>query len=244
MFKPCLLFPCYNHSEQFGRFLPQLLPLPCPAIVVDDGSTPEEAAALKKLARGGAFKLIRSEANKGKGEAVRLGIAHAAKAGYTHVFQIDADGQHDPAQIAKFLSVARQNPDCAIFGAPKYDATVPKLRLFGRKITNFFVALETLSLRMADGLCGFRVYPVRAVAPFLSKKIWSQRMGFDVCILVEMHWAGTPIMFLPVHVVYPAGGKSHFSLIGGNARVARAHAGLCVRAPFRLAAKFFRRRRG
>lgn len=245
MFKPCLVFPCYNHAAQFERFLPALLPFPCAAVVVDDGSDADEAARLENLAKnsGDAFTLLRAAENGGKGAAMRIAFKYAKNAGFTHVFQIDADGQHDPAAIKTFLEAAEKNPGCAVFGVPVYDESVPFSRKFGRKITNFFVALETFSLGMRDALCGFRVYPVAAIVPFLRKEIWRQRMGFDVRILVEMHWAGTRIRFLPVPVAYPPGGRSHFSPLRGNVGISLTHASLCLRLPFHLRANFrmFRR---
>ncbi len=244
MFKPCLIFPCYNHSEQFERFLQKLLPFPCPAIVVDDGSVPADAERLQKLARDGTFTLIRLETNKGKGEATRAGFEYALNAGLTHFFQIDSDGQHDPSKIKTFLEMAEKNPESAIFGAPQYDASVPKSRMFGRKITNFFIAIETLSLQMKDALCGFRIYPATAVTPLMKKRgLWSARMGFDPRILVEMHWAGTPIIFLPIPVIYPEGGHSNFSLFSSNVALFVTHTKLCNLAPFKLAKRAFRRRK-
>ena len=233
-FSPCIIIPCYNHAAQFEKFLPQLLPLPCPLILVDDGSAPEDAARLAKISAEHGLIFCANASNLGKGEALRRGLREARARGFSHALQCDADGQHEPEAISRFFEIARKRPEAYVCGDPVYDSSAPRARVYGRKITDFWVALETLSLRMGDALCGFRVYPLARVAPLLEREIWGRGMGFDIRILVEIFWSGTPLVFAPLRVIYPAGGVSHFHAMRGNVDVSLTHAALFCRSPLHV----------
>ena len=74
-----------------------------------------------------------------KGAAVMRGMREALAAGFTHALQIDADGQHDTADVPRFLELSAVHPQAVVCGQPIYDASVPKGRLYGRYITHFWV---------------------------------------------------------------------------------------------------------
>jgi SAM-dependent methyltransferase len=79
--------------------------LPC--LLVDDGSHEACATVLRSLAQRQGVDLLRLDINQGKGGAMLAGFAEAAARGYSHVFQIDADGQHDTADLPRFVEAAR-----------------------------------------------------------------------------------------------------------------------------------------
>ncbi len=236
-FKPCILIPCYNHSVEFEKFLPRLLRATgtLKIFLIDDGSVPEEAQRLQAIADGNStIQLIRLARNGGKGTAIKAGFEAAIRQGFTHALQIDADGQHDPDEIPLFLKRAGQNPEAGIFGAPVYDDSAPKARVYGRKITNFWLVIETFSLKMKDGLCGFRVYPLETVKKLLKKSFWSSRMGVDLHLLVELCWLHVPVIFVDIHVIYPEGGRSHLTPFKGNLAISLTHTQLVIRRIWRL----------
>src|SRR5690606_17949432 len=82
--------------------------------------------------------------------------------GFSHALQIDADGQHDAADIPALLALAKANPEALVSGWPQYGDDMPRSRRYGRWITHFWVWIETLSLAIKDSMCGFRVYPLAA----------------------------------------------------------------------------------
>ena len=84
--------------------------------------------------------------NQGKGAAVHHGFAWAKNNGYSHVFQIDADGQHDLDVLSDFLDLCRKNPTALISGQPVYDDSIPLTRRIGRWFTHVWVWIETLSM--------------------------------------------------------------------------------------------------
>src|SRR5262249_52423325 len=129
-------------------------------LVVDDASGPEARAAIDELVQAGLCTLERRAQNGGKGAAVKSGLRAAHALGYSHALQIDADGQHDLDDIPRFLDAARQAPGNLVLGQPLFDASAPRARLHGRRISIFWCGVETFGSEVFDPLCGYRVYPV------------------------------------------------------------------------------------
>ena len=93
-YRPAALIPVYNHPATVEAVVSTLIRQKIPVIVVDDGSDAPAREACDRCARLGATVLHR-KINGGKGAALITGFRAAAKSGFTHVIQIDADGQHD-----------------------------------------------------------------------------------------------------------------------------------------------------
>lgn len=222
-FAPVLLVPHYNHGAAFSAFLPELLATGAPLLVVDDGSDPEQRAPLQALAEEHGFELLLRPENRGKGDAVLAGFDYAARLGHTHAFQVDADGQHDPADIARFLDCARARPRTLVCGAPVFGEDAPWVRVWGRKLTDAVVALETWSGRVKDALCGFRVYPLGQTLSLVHGRRPAPRMDFDADMLVAARWGGMDLHFMDTRVRYPQQGVSHFRYGRDNLRMAGLH---------------------
>jgi glycosyltransferase involved in cell wall biosynthesis len=237
MFKPCIVVPVYNHQHAIGAVLDGLLPHGAHCILVDDGSAPDCAAALDRLAAAspGQVTLLRLARNQGKGAAVLHGFEHAAAHGFTHALQIDADGQHSGADVPRFLDLAARHPGAVIAGCPLYDESVPKARLYGRYATHVWVWINTLSLQIKDSMCGFRVYPLAPTVALARRARLGRRMNFDTDILVRLYWDGLEVVNLPTRVGYPSDGVSHFRLWRDNLLITRMHTvlffGMLARAP-------------
>ncbi|MBP3439079.1 MAG: glycosyltransferase family 2 protein [Sutterella sp.] len=239
-YRPAALIPVYNHPATVEAVVSTLIRQKIPVIVVDDGSDAPAREACDRCMRLGATVLHR-KTNGGKGAALITGFRAAAKSGFTHVIQIDADGQHDSSAVAHFLTLSRKYPDALICGYPQYDGSVPAARFWGRKLTNFWVAVNSLSMSVADAMCGMRVYPVAAALQITSHANIGKRMEFDPEILVRLIWMGVRIKNLPVAVTYPSDGVSHFDAVSDNARISLMHAKLFVlmltRFPFILCSR-------
>jgi len=232
--KICAIVPVYRHESTTRKVAEGLSALGLAVILVDDGNTPEGHAILEQVAREVPDTILVTHAkNGGKGKAVISGLQAAFEKGYTHALQVDADGQHDMASIPFFLKAAKKHPNDLVAGMPQYDSSVPKAREQGRKITNFWVAIETLSKDIPDSMCGFRVYPVASVWP-VAKKIRNYRMGFDIEILVRLSWAGIKMRFYPVKVSYPEDGVSNFRVFHDNVAISFTHTKLCLGMMLRL----------
>ena len=246
-FRPCLLIPIYNHWRTIGVTVDRLAVYGLPVFIVDDGSDEQTQATLAVLAEECPLvRLFRLEQNAGKGAAVMRGMREAFRAGYSHVLQIDADGQHDTGDVPAFLVRAQACPDALICGLPIYDESIPKGRLYGRYLTHFWVCVETLSLSRVDSMCGFRMYPLVSTCALIERVEIPVRMDFDIEILVRLVWEGIPIENVETRVIYPVGGLSHFDMLRDNLRISRMHTrlffGMLPRLPGILAKRWAARR--
>ncbi len=236
-FRACAVIPTHDHVAMLDAILSRLDGLP--AIVIDDGSTPAAGERIREAcARHPNAELQRHAFNGGKGFAVMCGMARACERGFTHAVQIDADGQHDLDCLAPLLAAARLNPSAIVTGVPQYDSSIPRQRRIWRRFTTFWVHLNTLSFRIPDAMCGFRVYPVEATLELVHKSVRGRRMDFDVEVLVKACWARIAIASAPVNVTYPEDNFSNFDLLRDNVLLSLMHArlffGMLLRAPMLL----------
>lgn len=238
MNKPCAVIPVYNHGSTVGAVAARLREQGLPVLLVDDGSGPETAAQLDRLAAEPGMRLLRLAQNQGKGGAVIAGLRAALAAGYTHALQIDADGQHDASDASRFLAASAARPEAFVCGCPRYDASVPKGRLYGRYATHVWVWINTLSFAVRDSMCGFRVYPLAPTVALFDRVRIGRRMDFDVEVAVRLVWMGMPVVNLETAVHYPEDGLSNFRVVRDNLLISWMHTrlfvGMLVRAPLLL----------
>jgi glycosyltransferase involved in cell wall biosynthesis len=222
--KLCILIPYFNHPDAIGAVVDQLLPYDLNIIIVDDGSSAHSKKCLEPLQQSPRVSLVTRIINGGKGAAVITGMREALKQGYTHVLQVDADGQHDLKKIPDLIGLSKQFPEKIISGMPVYDETVPTNRKLWRYATHILVWIHTLSFEIKDSMCGFRVYPLQKTLGVIdSRDQFGQRMDFDIEILVRAQWAGLHTEQLPVAVKYPIDGVSHFQLFNDNFLITKMH---------------------
>ena len=230
MIKSVIIVPCYNHADAFTKVADKLSKFQEPVIVVDDGSSAVQSKKIKNICTAHKFFYLKNLKNGGKGAAMITGFKFAIAKGFTHALQIDADGQHDIRDIPLFFKIATSYPKTLIIGNPVYDASAPRSRLIGRKITNFWVMVETFNKNMPDTMCGFRVYPLKLIEPIL-KTIKFKRMGFDIEIIVKAFRSGVKIIPVPTKVIYPETGVSHFHAFRDNFYISLLHIYLCCLIP-------------
>jgi len=245
--KQGIIIPVYRHGKTACEVAQKLLHLGLPIILIDDGNDADEKKILNEFAsRTKGIRIARLDKNSGKGWAVIKGIETAKELCLTHVLQIDADGQHDDSKISFFLEESAKYPDSIICGNPEYDETVPKIRLYGRKISNFWAAIVTLSGDLKDVLCGFRVYPVDITYRITRNRFIDKRMGFDPEIMARLYWNKVYPVFHPIKVIYPEGGISNFNAVKDNLRISwmftRLFFGMILRLPLLIINKIKRRR--
>ena len=225
MAERCIIIPVYNHAAGIRASLERLAEQNLPCIVVDDGSDIDCAAVIDEMAEEHAWvEVVRHAENRGKGAAVKTALIQAHQRGYSHALQIDADEQHDVRDIPALLGASDRDPAAVVLGVPQFDDSVPKLRLFSRYLTHIWVWINTLSFAIKDSMCGFRVYPVPALAELVRSAELGDRMEFDIEVLVALHWQGARFAHVPVRTVYPEHGVSHFRLLDDNWLISRMHA--------------------
>ena len=250
-FNPAFLIPVYNHGKACIKVVDGLA-LYCgrkgiKIILVDDGNAEETKNCLSQIKNTypELVELVTLPKNSGKGGAFKAGMLRASELGFTHVLQLDADGQHDSMRSEFFFERAEMNPTALVCGYPEYDETAPSHRKNGRKFANTWCTIVTWEKGLKDSLCGFRVYPVAETVKFIRRHGFDQRMGFDIEILVKLIWFGLKYEFYPVKVTYPSDGISNFRIFQDNVRISwvftRLCCGMLVRIPLLLCRKLFRR---
>lgn len=245
-FSACAVVPHFNHPQRIAAVVTALHEYELPVIIIDDGSDESARQILldlenDKVDSRQTLIVHYKPFNQGKGAAVLKGLEIASELGFSHAIQVDADGQHSLDKLPDMLACARKSPTALLSGKPVYDESVPKSRLYGRRINHFWVAIETLSHQLEDTMCGLRIYPVEPTLATNRAHPTAPRMEFDTEIMVRMYWAGFPMYFFPVAVNYPEDGSSHYKLFIDNSRQIRMHIGLVFGMLFRLPRFMIRR---
>jgi GT2 family glycosyltransferase len=222
--KACLAIPIFDHPETIGAVVESLAKFDLPCLIVDDGSgetTQRELATLSQ--RYPWVEVVRHPKNLGRGAALRTAYRGAAERGFSHVVQLDADGQHAACDVPRLLQAASEHPDALVLGAPIFDDSAPFHRLHGRKLSQGIVWLETMSFAVRDPLCGFRCIPLGATLPVLDAAHTGDRMDFDPELVIRLVRAGVPVVNVPTEVAYHEGGTSHFRMLEDNLLIAWAY---------------------
>jgi glycosyltransferase involved in cell wall biosynthesis len=235
-----VLIPSFNSG-------PKLVQTACAALlawpdvwVVVDGSTDRSGGALLAEAGGEAgLRVLVLPRNRGKGGAVLHGLRLAAEKGFTHVLTMDADGQHPAERIPAFMAASRADPQAMVLGLPVFGPDAPSFRVHGRRVSNWWVGLETGWAGIGDSLCGFRVYPIAPLLEAMGETRWMRRFDFDPEAAVRLSWRGVRAVNLPAPVRYLStaeGGVSHFRYLRDNALLTWMHMRLVAGALRRLPA--------
>jgi glycosyltransferase involved in cell wall biosynthesis len=238
-----VLIPSYNPGERGVETVRAARAQWAPVWVVVDGSTDGSTESLSALAQSDPeVRVLLRARNGGKGAALFDGLIEAQGAGFTHVLTMDSDGQHPTQCIPEFMAASAASPLAMILGVPVFDATAPKIRVRGRKISNWTANLETLYAGIQDSLFGFRVYPIAPLIAVMRQTRWMRRFDFDAEAAVRLSWRGIPVINLPAPVLYFApdeGGVSHFNYWRDNVLLTsmflRLMAGFVVRLPLLIA---------
>jgi len=233
-----ILIPSYNTGGKVLQTVWDARQIWQPVWVVVDGSTDGTLEALRALARDDRdIRVLALPHNQGKGAAILHGLREAEAAGYTHALTMDADGQHPTDKIREFMAASAANPEALILGLPVFDASAPRVRVHGRKLSNWCAELETLGAGIGDSLYGFRVYPIAPLRKIMEHQPWMRRFDFDAEAVVRLCWRGLHPINLAAPVKYfrpEEGGVSHFRYLRDNVLLTWMHVRLIVESLLRL----------
>jgi glycosyltransferase involved in cell wall biosynthesis len=130
-------------------------------VVVDDGST--DRTADRAVAAGAV--VISHAANRGKGAAVRTGLARILAGPWTHVLLLDGDLQHDPEDIPKLVA-AGERSGCDLVIAERVFAKgqMPTARFYSNSIGSWILS-RFVGTEITDSQCGFRLVRAECLRP-------------------------------------------------------------------------------
>lgn len=225
-----VLIPSYNPGHRVYATVRSALQRWSPVWIVVDGSTDGSAEKLQAMAaEEPALRVLVLARNQGKGAAVLHGMIEAERLGFSHALTMDSDGQHPADMIPEFMQASINQPRSMVLGRPVFDSSAPRLRVAGRRISNWWANLETLWSGIGDSLYGFRVYPIVPLIKIMRRHHGMRRFDFDVEAVVRLSWHGVECVNLPAAVRYfraDEGGVSHFDYCRDNCLLTAMHARL------------------
>lgn len=198
MTRTTVLIPAHNEVLTVRKIVDETIPLVDRVIVIDDGSTDGTA---ESLATSGAH-VVRHAENLGKGPRLVEGLKLGYSKGADIVITLDADQQHDPADIPRFLQTYQEHPNSIILGDRSAAMEhMPKSRRRGIKFGNFFIGWAC-GRRIKDAQCGMRLYPAhmwdRINIPVKS----TQGFKFETAVLMYAAEADVAFEYVPIDARY------------------------------------------
>jgi len=171
-----------------------------PVLVVDDGSTDETAA----VAREAGATVLMQTPNQGKGAALRAGFRRAIADGCEAVVTLDADGQHDPADLPAFLDAWARNHADLVIGRRDFRQVPPVRRLANELGTAVFS--WAVGRQIPDNQSGYRLVSRRLMEAVLDSG--ETGFEFEVEMITTCIRAGYALEWVPIRTIY-AGEPSH-----------------------------------
>ena len=200
-----MILPAWNEQDALPGVLAELhdaLP-DADFLVVNDGSTDQTSV----VARAGRAMVLDLPLNLGVGGAMRAGYKFAARRGYDVAVQVDADGQHDPADVRRVVdALAAEDADVVIgarfAGQGTYSVRGPRrwaMRLLSSSLS------RVAKTRLTDTTSGFKASNLRAIALF-AVDYPAEYLGDTIESLVIASRAGLRIRQVGVQMRPRAGG--------------------------------------
>lgn len=226
-FRPLIVLPAWNESATIASVLTEIRThLPgWDMVVVSDGSTDSTAP----IVRGLGLPVLDLPFNLGVGGAMRAGFAYAERHGYTHALQLDADGQHDPAEVGKLEERWRETGADIVIGARfagSGDYTVRGPRKWAMKLLSAVLS-RVCRTKLTDTTSGFKLVGPRALHLF-AVNYPAEYLGDTVEALVMAARAGLAVEQVGVAMRERAGGTPSHSPIKAAVFLGRAFMALGV----------------
>ncbi len=175
----CALLPAFHERGRIGAVVSEVRAYVGTVLVVDDGSndgTAEEAEA------AGAT-VIRHDVNRGKGVALQTGFEAARQRGFEAVVTLDADGQHLPAEIPKFIEAYQRTGIPVLIGNRMWNPRgMPRIRRWTNQFMSWLLSRE-MKQYVPDTQCGYRLFRCDVI-PYIQAT--SERFAAESEILLHV----------------------------------------------------------
>jgi glycosyltransferase involved in cell wall biosynthesis len=187
------LIPAYNEARHIAGVVRRSLEF-LPVLVVDDGSTDATA----KLAQQSGADVLQQQPNQGKGKALMRGFQFALDHDFDAVITLDADGQHDPAEIPLFLKILADTPLDLVIGKRDF-RQMPFVRRASNTIGTWLFSWA-IGQKINDNQSGYRLISRRLMQEMLQ----SSEGGFEyeVEMIVRCVQRGMQLSWVPIRTIY------------------------------------------
>jgi glycosyltransferase involved in cell wall biosynthesis len=188
------LIPAYCEEKHVGAVVERTLQQLDHVLVVDDGS-PDATAA---NARAAGAEVIVHESNLGKGASIQTGLRHWLERGFQYVVILDADGQHLPEEIPRFLAAAATGADMMIGTRMNDVAQMPLVRRLVNRYMSRTIS-RACGQEIPDTQCGFRMLSAAVIPQLLDGE---NRFDYETEMLIVVSRKGFRIASVPISTVY------------------------------------------
>jgi len=209
-----VLIPSYNAAKTVGNVVREAKQYVPDVVVINDGSRDDTAA----VARAAGAEVVDHPQNRGKGGALKTGFAYAIQHGYDVVITLDADGQHLPREIPKFLRAREEMKGDLIIGGRShlFDQMLPRRRLANR--FSAWTIAKASKTGITDSQSGFRLYSAN-----MLRNIRLRTEGFDLEseVIVRAGVGGFKVITIPIELGFVDGiSTSHYKPLKDTLRIA------------------------
>jgi len=209
-----VIIPAFNAERSIGNVVAGAREQMEHVVVVDDGSVDRTG----EVAREAGAHVLRHPANRGKGAALKTGFAYALENGFDGVITLDADGQHLPREIPKFLECRAQSGADLIIGgrAHLFGQMLPRRR-FANRFSAWTIA-KASKTGVTDSQSGFRFYSAN-----LLRNVRLRADGFDMEseVIVRAGCRGFKVTTTPIDLGFVDGlSTSHYKPLADSLRIA------------------------
>jgi len=190
-----VIIPAYNEEAALEDILQEIKKKELSILVVDDGSKDNTYSVAKKWAN----IVIRNKKNLGKGASLRNGISYLLQnKEFDYVITMDADGQHSPLDIDKFIQQAQGGIDCIVGNRMDEPVGMPGIRIFTNKGMSWFISKIT-NTKIPDTQCGFRMIKKEVLESIIIK---TKKYEVESEILIAAAKSGFSIKSIPIRSIY------------------------------------------
>jgi glycosyltransferase involved in cell wall biosynthesis len=194
--KAAVIIPAYREEKHVGDIVRRTRQQLDHVLVVDDGSSDKTA----QRARDAGAEVIVHNQNRGKGEAIKTGLRHWLDRQFVHVIILDADGQHLPEEIDRFIAAAASavGPSFFLGNRMKNLTGMP----FVRRIVNRYMSNQISRVcgqKIPDTQCGFRMLDRQLIPELLGGM---ERFDYETEMLIIASRQGYRIESVPITTVY------------------------------------------
>jgi len=199
----CIIIAAYNAAETIQQIVTGAFRHISHVMVADDGSEDDTA---RRAAEAGA-EIITIEKNMGKGAALKRLFQRAVDQNFEAVITMDADLQHDPEDIPRFIKAHHKHSDHILLGSRMHAKDkIPRARFNSMHIARFFISLAANQF-VEDTQCGFRLYPLSLIKRMM---LTTDRYVTETEILIKAGDMGARITPVNVSTIYIKNNVSHF----------------------------------
>jgi glycosyltransferase involved in cell wall biosynthesis len=190
------VIPAYQEEKHVGEVARRARAQLENVLVVDDGSTDSTA----DRARSSGVDVVVHPHNCGKGESIKTGLRYWLERGSEYVVLLDADGQHLPEEISRFVESAASESNAKVFIGSRMNntSTMPLLR----RIVNRYMSGKISRLcgqQIPDTQCGFRMLHRDIIPEVLAG---ASRFEYETEMLIIASRKGHRVASVPITTVY------------------------------------------